>query len=144
LRIEGYFKTLKRANDTLSKLKAAGFNNSYVDNNDHLTNSDGAGTNLAGSENGYSLSNLTLESGGASYVDSSKAPLLAASPMASGMGGFSEIADLNCKVVVESDSDEEQSKIKEIISSMEGELESPNINIRKSIKNIKLDDISLD
>jgi hypothetical protein len=141
LKIEGYFRTLKRANDTAEKLKKAGYN-AYVDGNDHYTGSEGAGTNMPGTSEGGSLSGLVLNSGDSAYDDSSKAPLLASSPMVSGMGGFSEIADLNCKVVVDSDKDEE--KIKEIITGMEGELQSYNINVRKGVKDINVDKLLYD
>lgn len=138
LKIEGYFKTLKRANDTVNKLKEAGYN-AHVDGNDHLVSSDGAGTNLAGNTNGYSLSGLVLNSGEPVYEDVSTAPLLASSPMVNGMGGFSEIADINCKVVVESYKDKDEKEIKDIITSMEGELQNSNINVRKSVKDMDMD-----
>lgn len=142
LKIEGYFTTLKRANEAALSLKESGFNNVSVDNNDHFTESEGSGTNLAGTEEGYSLANLTLKSGGASYDDSSKTPLLAASPMASGMAGFSEIYDINCKVVIEC-SQKDEEKAKAVIKKLGGELDSPNMNTRKHIKDINMEDIRL-
>ena len=91
-------------------------------------------TNLPGTATGPSLSGLVLESGEYA-VDRSKAPLTAASPMVSGMGSFDEIADYNCKVVVEVDHDKEET-VENIIKKMGGEINDPNVQKPKGLDEI--------
>lgn len=68
----------------------------------------------------------------------SNSPLAAASPMASGMGTFEEIASIDCKVVVEGNNKNIENA-KHIISSMGGTTEDPNGKIPKGIENISED-----
>lgn len=142
MKVYGYFRNMKDANEAVSKLKSQGMESAYMDINDHYVNHIDPGTNLAGGEEGYSLSSLVLGSGEDVIEDRSKTPLMAASPMASGMGGFEEIADVNCKVIVET-SENDAKSAEDIIKSMGGELRRPNIYAPKSLQDIKLQDIKL-
>lgn len=123
MRIEGFFGNLKDANATVAKLEAAGFAKSFVDMNEHPNNWN-AHIDPAGSVDAPTLSGLVLGSG--FTEDDSSNPLKAASPMVSGMGGFEEMMDINCKVTVEAEESEIETA-KEIISSMGGTVENPNI-----------------
>ncbi|HEY9061697.1 MAG TPA: hypothetical protein VIO64_14485 [Pseudobacteroides sp.] len=125
MKIEGYFSNIKTANETVAKLKEAGFNKVVVDMNEHYRDDRNVETNLPGTETSVSLSGLVLESGAYGEIRD-KAPLVAASPMVSGIGKFEEVADANCKVIAESNEGQED-KAKQIIRDMGGELESPNL-----------------
>jgi hypothetical protein len=138
MKVEAYFRSFKAANETLEVLKGEGFNHAFVDINDHY-NAMNIETNNVGTNAAPSLSDLVLKSGNTA-VGASVAPLTAASPMVSGMGGFEEIADVNCKVVVEVD-ERNLPKIKEIMSKMGADLNSPNVNIPKRLEDIKLENI---
>lgn len=124
MQIEGFFGKLKTANDTIEKIKGLGIKDVFLDMNDHYNEDRNVQTNLPGTETSVSLSGLVLGSG-AYGISRDKAPLNAASPMVSGMGGFEEIADVNCKVIVNL-KEEDASKVKQIIREMGGDLESPN------------------
>ncbi|MCR4435868.1 MAG: hypothetical protein QHH06_09200 [Clostridiales bacterium] len=132
MRIEGYFGKIKAARETVEKLKELGFKEAFIDMNDHYNENRNVQTNLPGTETSVSLSGLVLGSEAYGAVRD-KAPLNAASPMVSGMGTFDEIADVNCKVVVDS-GESDANKIKQIIREMGGDLESPNIR-KPKIKN---------
>ncbi len=125
MKIEGYFDNSKAANKTVEKLKNLGFKEAFIDMNDHYSENRNVQTNLPGTETSGSLSGLVLESD-AHGVVRDKGPLTAANPMVSGMGTFEEIADVNCRVVVESE-EGNANKIKQIIREMGGNLENPNI-----------------
>lgn len=60
--------------------------------------------------------------------------------MVSGMGGFEEIADINYKVIVNTDSKNVE-KAKQVITKMGGDLNDPNIKIPKGLENISEDDL---
>lgn len=124
MKIEGYFGSMKLANEAVDKLKKAGFSNAVVDANEHYRDTRNVETNLVGTESGTSLSGLILESD-AHGMGRGKSPLNAASPMVSGMAGFEEIADVNCRVIVEADK-RRADMVKKIIKEKGGELESPN------------------
>jgi hypothetical protein len=124
MKIEGYFANIKTGNEAVSKLKEAGFKKAVVDINDHYIDDRNVETNLAGTEMSTSLSGLVLESDSGG-IGKGKSPLNAASPMVSGMAGFEEIADVNCKVIVEAD-DSNSDQVKKIIRDMGGDLEGPN------------------
>lgn len=126
MKIEAYFSNTKKANETVDKLKRAGFNNAHFDLNEHYMEDRNIQRNLAGTEGGSSLSDLVLKSGDTSFTDRSKAPIAAANPAVSGMGNMEEIADINCKVVVEAD-DNQSYKAKNIIKKMGGDFDNPNI-----------------
>ena len=131
MKIRGYFGDIKKANETVEKLKSAGFNNSYVDANDHYIGNKNVQTNLAGTSDGESLADLVLNSG-SNNLDKENSPLAAASPMVSGMGSFEEITDINYCVFVDV-SNNDTSKAEEIITSMGGTTDNPNVSRYKSI-----------
>lgn len=138
MKIISYFENIKKANEAVSKLKKVGYN-AFVDINDHYVNHIDPGTNLAGTETGQSFSGLTLGSGEDVTDDRRLGPLLAASPMASGMGGFEEVADVNCKVIVEANGNNHETA-KEILSSLGGKFDNPYINTPGSLTDIQLTD----
>lgn len=125
MKIEAYFASTETANKAVEKLKASGFKDAFVDMNEHYNENRNVQTNLPGTESSVSLSGLVLESG-AHGAQRDKAPLDAASPMVSGMGRFDEIADVNCKVIVET-GEGDANKIRQILRDAGGDLESPNI-----------------
>ncbi|SNT09286.1 hypothetical protein SAMN05446037_103912 [Anaerovirgula multivorans] len=118
MKTEGYFDSLKEANEAITALKNAGFKNTSLDLMDETIKEKNVITNLPGTEMNTSLSDLVLESGNRG-IDIGKAPLSAADPMVSGMAGFEEIADLSHKIVVEADS-KDIKEAKSIISKMGG------------------------
>ncbi len=124
MKIEGFFSNIKTANETVAKLKESGFSKAFIDMNEHYRDDRNVETNLPGTETSVSLSGLVLESGSYGEIRD-KAPLEADSPMVSGFGKFEEVADTNCRVIVESGEGQED-RIKQIIKDMGGELESPN------------------
>ena len=136
MKIVGYFSNHKRAKETVDKLKSEGFNNAYVDINDHFVDYMDVRTNLAGTSMGPSLAGLILESD-EHAIGRKQAPLVAADPMVRGMGNFDEITDINRQVIVETDSRNVR-KVKQIISSMGGELENPNIKIPRHTEDINI------
>jgi hypothetical protein len=138
MKVEGYFGSFKAANETLEALKGEGFNHAFVDINDHF-NARNVETNNVGTNAAPSLSDLVLKSGNTA-VEASVAPMVAASPMVSGMGGFEEITDVNCKVVVDVDEKDIQ-RIKDIMNKMGANLDNPNINIPKRLEDLKLENI---
>jgi hypothetical protein len=134
--VEGFFSNIRTANEAVGKLKSSGFDKAIVDINDHYIDDRNVKTNLPGTETSPSLSGLILKSD-THIVDRSKAPLAAASPMVSGMGYFEEIADINCKVSVESE-EKDSDRARQIIKSMGGDIESPNVEIPKNLHNIDI------
>lgn len=133
MKIEAFFRGIKNANEVVSKLKNEGIE-AYTDINDHFqldkNTKNSEGRLLVNPLN----SDLVLNSG-APRGDRDKSPMLAASPMVSGMGGFEEITDINYKVVVNAD-DSNEGKAKEIIKSLGGSVKSPNLEIEKHVKGI--------
>lgn len=127
MKIEGFFGNIKNANDTIKQLKETGFKKAYLDLNDYYDEDRNTQINQAGTENSASLADLVLGSGATIVRDRSKAPLAAASPMVSGMGKMSEIADVDCKVVVEVE-DNNIENAKKIIKDMGGSLDNPNVD----------------
>jgi hypothetical protein len=143
MKIEAYFKSIKRANDTVSKLKNSGYEKSFIDIKDNISTDLNVTTNLAGTETSGSNSGLVLNSEGhLPNDDTSKSPLEAASPMVSGMGGFEEIADFNCRVVVEANQDN-INQINEILSNMGGKLDNPDLRIPEHLKGIYNESIDM-
>lgn len=131
MKVRGFFGDLKAANETVDKLNGAGFENAYVDANDHYIGNRDVKIDLPGAAGGESLADLVLNSGG-DNVDRDSSPLAAASPMVSGMAGFEEIADINYCVFVET-GDNDSSKAEDIIKEMGGTLEDPNFSRNKAI-----------
>jgi len=130
MKIVGYFSNTKTANDTLQKLKSEGFDKTRIDMNEHYIDDLNVQTNLPGTEAGPSLLGLIIESD-AHVIDASKAPLTAADPMVSGMGNFDEIADVNCRVIVEDDG-KNADRIKQLIKEGGGDLDNPNVEKPKT------------
>ena len=125
MRVEGFFGNLKVANNTVQRLKSSGFDKAFIDANSHYVDERDTQINLPGTETSPSLSALILQSG-SHVVDRSKAPLTAANPMTSGIGTFDEIADVKCKVIVETE-EASGDKAKQIIKDGGGELSNLNI-----------------
>lgn len=123
MKIESFFSNIKTANQTVEKLKEQGFKAAYVDMNDHNSGEMNTQPKVPGTEEVVSLSGLVLSSD-AQGGQRDKAPLKAASPMVSGYGRFEEVADVNCRVVVETRHGNAD-KAKRIIQDMGGDLESP-------------------
>lgn len=140
MKIESYFSGIKAANEAVEALKKVGINNAVADLNDHYTGNTNSGTNLPGTaSSSNSLSSYVLSSDDP-LGDPMLGPLAAASPMVSGMGGFEEIADVNYKVIVNTEDNNEE-KAKQIIKKMGGDLNDPNFRMPKGLENISLDDL---
>lgn len=140
MKIEGYFSSIKTANEAVARLKSEGFDGTFVDINEHRNNAYSQ-SGVVGSEEIASLSSAVLGENN-SRREGGNSPLAAASPMASGMGGFEEIANINCKVVVEA-SNKDIENARNIISSMGGTTDDPNSRIPKGIENISEDALIL-
>lgn len=141
MKIESYFANIGTANKALERLKSAGFSNAFVDLNDHYDPRRNVRTNLPGTETSPSLSGLVLESD-SHVVDRSKGPLTAANPMVSGIGTFDEIADVNCRVIVEA-GEGNADTARRIMKEMGGSLDNPNVEIPKNLENVNLENINL-
>lgn len=143
MKIEAYFRGIKKANDAAAKLKSKGFNNAVVDINDHYEDFNrGIQSRLPGSENAPTLSPMVLNSG--PYTDDpTKRAINAANPMVSGMGGFEEITDVNYKLTMEVDKVSEE-RVKEILKEMGGNLKDPNLDLPHRLEDIHLDTKDLD
>lgn len=135
MKIEAYFSGIKNANEAVEKLKVEGFNNAVVDLNDHTINYNNNEDTLKGIT-ASSLSSVVMNSGN-TVDDITKRPLLAANPMASGMGSFEEITDVNYKVILDIDSNDLH-KAKEIISNIGGDFKNPNLDVNNSIEDINI------
>lgn len=143
MKFEAYYRSIKRANDTVNKLKNSGYEKSFIDMKDNNPANLNVVTNLAGTETSGSNSGLVLTSEGhLPNDDPGKSPLEAASPMVSGMGSFKEITDFNCRVIVETDQNN-INDIEEIFKSMGGIISNPNFEISSHIKGIKNEDIDI-
>jgi hypothetical protein len=123
MKIEGYFSKIENAKNAVEKLKSLGLKNAFVDINEHYAENRNTQARLPGTMSGVSLSALVVPSA-APKIDRDMGPLTASSPMVSGIGDFEEVADVNCKIIVEV-SEPDSKKAKEIIKNMGGELESP-------------------
>lgn len=135
MKIEAYFRGIKNANEAAQKLKGEGIN-AYADINDHFQmdrRTEGSNGELLSSPTN---SDLVLNAGSPGG-ERDKSPLLAASPMVSGMGGFEEISDVNYKVIVEAD-DNNKKEAEKIIKSLGGSMKSPNFNTAKHVDDIDL------
>lgn len=137
MKIEGYFRSIKDAKKAEVALKKANCKNVYIDMNEHNSNNMDPRTNAPGTENGASLSALTLGSGEEVIEDFGKTPLMASSPMASGMAGFEEIANTDCRITAEVEERSIQSA-KNIIEENGGTLENPFIDSQKAVKDIDI------
>lgn len=138
---QGFFRSYQEANEALAELKNAGFNNAYVDIKDPAFEVN-IETNQPGTESSNnSLSALVLKSG-ETVVNRWKAPLAAASPMASGMGGFEEIYSPRYRLVVETEEDR-ISQVKEIIAKRGGGLENPDVGTPQGLENVGMEEVIL-
>lgn len=131
MKIEAFFSGIKAANEAVAKLKQSGYDKAFVDIIDNYFHAE--------IENSTSLSGLVMESG-TNDIDKTLAPLAAANPSVSGMGKMEEITDINYKVVVETNK-ENEGNLKQIIKDMGGEFNSPNINQRKVLSHTDPEDI---
>ncbi|WP_236894555.1 hypothetical protein [Clostridium beijerinckii] len=139
MKIEGYFSGIKAANQAVEALNKIGIKDAVADINDHYTN-DNPGQNRPGTESSTnSLANLILSNDNPT-VDSAYGPMAAANPMVSGMGGFEEIADVNYKVIVNTDENDAE-RAKQIIAKAGGELDDPNFIVPSGLENIGMDDL---
>lgn len=135
MKFEAFFSGIKNANEVVNKLRSEGIN-AYADINDHYEVNTDARTKYATFLSASSNSDLVLNSGTPSE-NTDRSPMLTASPMVSGMGGFEEIADVNYKVIVDTDSNN-KNKAEDIIKFLGGSMESPNVEIPNHIKNVDL------
>lgn len=135
MKIKGYFPRIKDANRAIKNLKDEGYNKAFLDINDHQMDKMSIQTNNPGTENGGSYSALTLGSGEEVIDDVSKTPLMAASPMASGMGEFDEISGFRCSIEININDDDYEA-VDEIISNNGGTLKDPNLNLPSRVKTI--------
>jgi hypothetical protein len=135
MKVEAYFSGIKSANEAVDKLKSQGIN-AYSDLNDHYQVNTDVRTKEVGPLSSPSNSDLVLNSGTPSG-STGKSPLLAASPMVSGMGGFEEIADVNYKVIITVDS-EKEAAAKSIIEAMGGSMQGPNLEVPKHLKDVDI------
>jgi hypothetical protein len=139
MKIEAFFSSYKNANEAAQKLKSEGFNNAYADLNEHYDINNNSAENVAGTSTAPSLSDLVLYSGEPTDV-TDKSPLAAASPMVSGMGGFEEITDINYKVSVDTNKDNDK-KATDILLAYGGDIKNPNLNLPERIKDLSLKNI---
>lgn len=138
MRIESYFSGIKNANIAVEKLKSEGFKSAYSDINSH----DSINNVIAkegGVLNSSSLSGIVLNSANTLYT-TEQGPLAAASPMASGMGGFEEIADVNYKVIVNVE-ENDISRVKQIIEDLGGDLNDPNFKVPEGLENVSFEEV---
>ena len=135
--IKGYFSEISAANNTIKELEKAGFSGAFVDINDHYINDKNVKTNLPGTSTGASLSSLVLGSG-SDITNQGNSPLAAASPMASGMGSFDDIASINYVVSVNTN-DKDTNEARKILKSGGAYLGDPNISGEKTISNAEVD-----
>lgn len=140
MKIEGYFTGIKAANETVEALKKVGIINAVADLNDHYIGNDNSGINNPGTDSSTnSLASLVLRSD-EPLSDPRLGPLVAASPMVSGMGGFQEIADVNYKVIVDTENKDAE-RAKQIMKKMGGDLNDPNFKMPQGLENISVDDL---
>lgn len=139
MKIISYFSGIKNANKAVEVLKENGYANAYADLNTHEILNYTGGGNEGGAVNSPNLSSLVLNSSNSLYT-TEQGPLAAASPMASGMGGFEEIADVNYKVVV-SANEKDREKVNSIIKNLGGELENPNFKLPEGLENISFEEV---
>ncbi|EQB87009.1 hypothetical protein J2Z44_000764 [Clostridium punense] len=139
MEIVSYFSGIKNANRAVEELKENGYANAYSDLNTHDILNYTRGGNEGGAVNSPNISSLVLTSSNTLYT-TEQGPLAAASPMASGMGGFEEIADVNYKVVV-SANEKDREKVNSIIKNLGGELENPNFKLPEGLENISFEEV---
>lgn len=142
MKVVGYFGSIKDANDTVDKLKREGFSEAYTDMNDHYMLNNNPENSIPGTESAPSNSSLVLNYG-EPINDQDKGPLAAASPMVSGMGEIEEITDYSYRVIVNADSNTSEN-INNIIKSNGGNLNNPNLDMHKRIKDVSLDEARID
>ncbi|WP_123052808.1 hypothetical protein [Clostridium sp. JN-1] len=135
MKIEAFFRGIKNTNEVVDKLKSEGIN-AYADINDHYQLNMGVESNKGHLLSSPTNSGLVINSG-LPMEDRDKSPLLAASPMVSGMGNFEEIEDINYRVIVDTDSSSKE-RAEEIIKSLGGSLDDPNLNIQNHVKAVDL------
>lgn len=120
MKVIGNFIKIETANKALSKLKASGFTNVYIEIDDNNRNIK---RNLANKNTGYGLSKLIIDPN-----DMQKYPLTSVSPLINVTAGFSEFNDSNYKLIVETDTSLIISA-RELIKSLGGKLENEPLDI---------------
>lgn len=120
MRIIGNFIKVETANKALSKLKASGFTDTYIEIDDNNRNIK---RNLANKNIGYGLSKLVIDPN-----DMQQHPLTSVSPLINVTAGFSEFNDRNYKLIVEADPSIIM-RAKELIKSLGGKLENESFDI---------------
>lgn len=138
MKVVGYFGSIKDANDTVDKLKKEGFSEAYTDINDHYMLNNNPESSVPGTESAPSNSSLVLNYG-EPINDQDNSPLAAASPMVSGMGEIEEITDYNYKVIVNADLKTSENA-KRIMENNGGNLNNPNLDMHKRIKDVSPDE----
>jgi translation elongation factor EF-Ts len=116
MRIEIYYKGIKKANEAVKKLKSEGFSHTAVDLNDNYI--DPLSSN---SDFGINFSNV-INSSGVSYTSSGRT-LPSTSPMISGFGSFRDLENTSYKVIVNSNSLDNE-KLKETIKKTGGKIKN--------------------
>lgn len=114
------FERMAEAKAAVDKLRSMGFKGAYMDMSDKMLDEYSEELNPPGTEIGTSLSALVMNSTGVPH-DASIAPLLAASPMVSGIGTFREIADQNSQLCVIAE-EEKIEEIKQILRLLGGKI----------------------
>lgn len=131
MKVEGFFSGIKNANKAVQELKNNGFHKAKVDINEHYISKTRQSPSITNTQNSVNLSGLILNNEGFASEDITS-PLKAASPMASGMGGFEEVSDINYKVTVETKASDIE-KAKGIIKGFGGNLRNYNLELPKRI-----------
>lgn len=128
MKVIGSFIKMETANQALSKLKAAGFTDSYIEIDDNNRNIK---RNLANENTGYGLSKLVIDPN-----DMHKHPLTAVSPLINVTAGFSEFNDSNYKLIVEADTSIMMGA-KDLIKSLGGKLEKESLDIGRVHQDVR-------
>jgi|GEM_PF-2951828 len=120
MKVIGNFIKIETANKVLTKLKAAGFTDAYIefdDNNNYIKR------NLANKNNGYGLSKLIIDPN-----EMKQHPITSVSPFINVTAGFSEFNDNNYKLIVNADASMIM-RAKELIKSLGGTIENEPLDI---------------
>ncbi|OAA95032.1 hypothetical protein [Clostridium coskatii] len=130
MRIEIYYKGIKNANEAVKELKNEGFSNTAVDLNDNYIDPLSANSDF-----GINFSNV-INSSGVSYTSSGRT-LPSTSPMISGFGSFRDLENTSYKVIVNSNSLDNE-KLKETIKKTGGKIKSYISNSESKVGNNSL------
>lgn len=128
MKVIGSYKSMERANEALSKLKTAGYTDSYIEIDNNNMNIK---RNLINSNSGYGLSKLVIDPN-----DMQQHPLTSISPLINVTGGFTEFNDKNYKLHVESDKNS-ITRAKNLIKSLGGKIEVEHLDIGRVHEGIR-------